>query len=34
LNQEKADAWRRALVQVVGERAARGGAMMADQGTV
>ena len=34
LNQEEADAWRRALVQLVGERAARGGAMMADQGTV
>lgn len=34
LNQEEADAWRRAMVQVVGERAARGGAMMADQGTV
>jgi hypothetical protein len=34
LNQEEADAWRRALVQVVGERAARGGAMIADQGTV
>lgn len=34
LNEEEADAWRRALVQLVGERAARGGAMMADQGTV
>jgi GTP-binding protein EngB required for normal cell division len=34
LNQEEANAWRRALVQLVGERAARGGAMMADQGTV
>ncbi|HVB72937.1 MAG TPA: dynamin family protein [Ktedonobacteraceae bacterium] len=34
LNQEEADAWRQALVQLVGERAARGGAMMADQGTV
>jgi GTP-binding protein EngB required for normal cell division len=34
LNQEEANAWRRALVQVGGERAARGGAMMADQGTV
>jgi Dynamin family len=34
LNQEEADAWRRALVQMVGERAARGGAIMADQGTV
>jgi len=34
LNQEEADAWRRALMQLVGERAARGGAMMADQGTV
>jgi hypothetical protein len=34
LNQEEADAWRRALVQLVGARAARGGAMMADQGTV
>ncbi len=34
LHQEEADAWRRALVQLVGERAARGGAMMADQGTV
>jgi Dynamin family len=34
LHQEEAHAWRRALVQVVGERAARGGAMIADQGTV
>ena len=34
LNQEETGAWRRALVQLVGERAARGGAMMADQGTV
>jgi GTP-binding protein EngB required for normal cell division len=34
LHQEETDAWRRALVQLVGERAARGGAMMADQGTV
>ncbi len=34
LHQEEADAWRRALVQLVGERAARGGAMVADQGTV
>ncbi|HVB23838.1 MAG TPA: dynamin family protein [Ktedonobacteraceae bacterium] len=34
LNQEEANAWRRALVQLVGERAARGGATMADQGTV
>jgi GTP-binding protein EngB required for normal cell division len=34
LHQEEVDAWRRALVQVVGERAARGGAMMADQRTV
>ncbi len=34
LHQEEADAWRRALVQLVGERAARGGAMMADSGTV
>ncbi len=34
LHQEEADAWRRALVQVVGERAARGGALMADAGTV
>jgi len=34
LNQEEAGAWRRALVQLVGERAARGGATMADQGTV
>jgi GTP-binding protein EngB required for normal cell division len=34
LNQEETDAWRRALVQLVGERAARGGAMMADQATV
>jgi hypothetical protein len=34
LHQEEADAWRRALVQLVGERAARGGTLMADQGTV
>jgi hypothetical protein len=34
LHQEEANAWRRALVQVVGERAARGGALMADAGTV
>ncbi len=34
LNQEEVDAWRRALVQLVDERAARGGAIMADQGTV
>lgn len=34
LHQEEVDAWRRALVQLVGERAARGGALMADQGTV
>jgi hypothetical protein len=34
LHQEEADAWRRALVQVVGERAARGGALLADAGTV
>ncbi len=34
LNQEEADAWRRALVQVVGERAARGGAAVGDQATV
>jgi len=34
LHQEEANAWRRALVQLVGERAARGGAMTADQGTV
>lgn len=34
LNQEEANAWRRALVLLVGERAARGGATMADQGTV
>ncbi len=34
LHQEEEHAWRRALVQLVGERAARGGAMMADQGTV
>jgi hypothetical protein len=34
LHQEEANAWRRALVQVVGERAARGGALMADQETV
>lgn len=34
LHQEEEHAWRRALVQLVGERAASGGAMMADQGTV
>jgi ribosome biogenesis GTPase A len=34
LNHDEANAWRRALIQLVGERAARGGAMMADQGTV
>jgi len=34
LHQEEEDAWRRALVQLVGARAARGGTMMADQGTV
>ena len=34
LHREEVDAWRRALVQLVGERAARGGAMMADQRTV
>jgi GTP-binding protein EngB required for normal cell division len=34
LHREEADAWRRALVQLVGTRAARGGAMIADQGTV
>jgi GTP-binding protein EngB required for normal cell division len=34
LNQEESEAWRRALVQVVGERAARGGAMMGDQATI
>lgn len=34
LHQEEASAWRQALVQLVGERAARGGAMMADSGTV
>ncbi len=34
LHQEEEHAWRRALVQLVGERAARGGAMIADQGTV
>ncbi len=34
LHQEEEHAWRRALVQLVGERAARGGAMMADQATV
>lgn len=34
LHREEAGAWWRALVQLVGERAARGGAMMADQGTV
>jgi GTP-binding protein EngB required for normal cell division len=34
LHQEEADAWRRALIQVVGERAARGGTMSADERTV
>ena len=34
LHQEEEYAWRHALVQLVGERAARGGAMIADQGTV
>jgi GTP-binding protein EngB required for normal cell division len=34
LHREEANAWRRTLVQLVGERAARGGAMMADQTTV
>jgi GTP-binding protein EngB required for normal cell division len=34
LHQEEATAWRRALVQMVGERAARGGAMVTDQGSV
>ncbi len=34
LHQEEASAWHRALVQVVGERAARGDALMADTGTV
>jgi GTPase SAR1 family protein len=34
LHQEESNAWRRALVLVVGERAARGGVMMADPGTV
>lgn len=34
LHQEEASAWRRALVQLVGERAARGGTMLADPGTV
>ncbi len=34
LHQEEASAWHRALVQVVGERAARGGALLADMGTV
>jgi len=34
LNQEEANAWRRALVQVVGERAARGGTTVGDQATV
>ncbi len=34
LHREEAGAWWRALVQLVGERAARGGTMMADQGTV
>jgi hypothetical protein len=33
-SKEEANAWRRALVQLVGERAARGGAMIADQATV
>lgn len=34
LHREESNAWRHALVQLVGERAARGGAMMADPGTV
>jgi GTP-binding protein EngB required for normal cell division len=34
LRQEEDMAWKRALVQVVGERAARGGAFMADSATV
>jgi GTP-binding protein EngB required for normal cell division len=34
LHQEEEYAWRHALVQLVGERAARGGAIVADQGTV
>ncbi len=34
LHREEETAWRRALVQVVGERAARGGTMIADPGTV
>ncbi len=34
LHHEEETAWRRALVLVVGERAARGGAMLADPGTV
>ena len=34
LHREEEYAWRHALVQLVGERAARGGAMIADQGTV
>jgi hypothetical protein len=34
LNQEETNAWRRALVQLVGEKAARGGTAIADQATV
>ncbi len=34
LRREEEYAWRHALVQLVGERAARGGALIADQGTV
>ncbi len=34
LHQEEADAWRRALIQLVGERAARGGTMSADERTI
>ena len=34
LRKEEEYAWRHALVQLVGERAARGGAMIADQGTM
>jgi GTPase Era involved in 16S rRNA processing len=34
LHHEEETAWRRALVQLAGERAARGGAMLADPGTV
>jgi GTP-binding protein EngB required for normal cell division len=34
LHREEVDAWRRALIQLVGDRAARGGALLADQRTV